>query len=295
MNEEIKICKKCGIAKYISEYGTQKVNGKVYIKGKCKSCINEEKKEAYKNNEEIRAKAKARARKYEMEHQEELREKRRDYRKEYNKKYHEENKEYYQEYKKSDKYKEQQKKYKNEIIEIDGEIIKRKTLLRRKYRENHKEDYLENRKRADKTYRETHKEQIKQWKQDNIELIRKERRDYHKKRVASDPLYKFEKQIRGVIKSSFKRKNYTKQSRTYDIVGIEFNELYSYLLETFKNNYGYEWDGKEEVHIDHIIPLATANTKEEIVLLCYYTNLQLLKAQDNLEKHDKLDWKIEKD
>ncbi len=65
------------------------------------------------------------------------------------------------------------------------------------------------------------------------------------------------------------------------------------LLETFKENYGYEWDGKEEVHIDHIIPLAIAETEEDVYELCYYENLQLLKAKDNLKKHDKLDYKIE--
>ncbi len=63
------------------------------------------------------------------------------------------------------------------------------------------------------------------------------------------------------------------------------------MLKTFKDNYGYDWDGKEEVHIDHIIPISTAESEEDIVRLCHYSNLQLLKAEDNLEKSDKIDWK----
>ena len=63
-----------------------------------------------------------------------------------------------------------------------------------------------------------------------------------------------------------------------------------YLLKTFKDRYGYEWDGKESVHIDHIMPLATAKTEEEVIKLCYYTNLQLLKAEDNWRKSDRLDF-----
>lgn len=63
-----------------------------------------------------------------------------------------------------------------------------------------------------------------------------------------------------------------------------------YLLKTFKDRYGYEWDGKEKISIDHIMPLATAKTEEEVIKLCYYTNLQLLKAEDNWRKSDRLDF-----
>ena len=70
--------------------------------------------------------------------------------------------------------------------------------------------------------------------------------------------------------------------------------LIEHLYKTFKSNYGYEWNGVEPVHIDHIIPLATANTEEEVIALCHYTNLQLLKAQDNLSKNKSLDWTLSK-
>ena len=66
-----------------------------------------------------------------------------------------------------------------------------------------------------------------------------------------------------------------------------------HLLQTFKSNYGYEWDKKEPVHIDHITPLAIAKTEEDIIKLCHYTNLQLLKAKDNLQKNSKLDWRLD--
>ena len=98
--------------------------------------------------------------------------------------------------------------------------------------------------------------------------------------------------MRHLLISSFNRKNYVKKSHLEEIVGIPINELIKHLLKTFRDNYGYEWDGIEKVHIDHEKPLKYAKTEEEVIKLCHYTNLQLLKAEDNLKKGAKLDWKI---
>ena len=44
------------------------------------------------------------------------------------------------------------------------------------------------------------------------------------------------------------------------------------------------WDNYGEWHIDHIKPLALANTEKETYELCHYTNLQPLWAIENLQK-----------
>jgi len=41
-------------------------------------------------------------------------------------------------------------------------------------------------------------------------------------------------------------------------------------------------------HIDHIIPLISAKTEEEIYKLCHFTNLQPLWWYENLEKRNKI-------
>jgi hypothetical protein len=51
---------------------------------------------------------------------------------------------------------------------------------------------------------------------------------------------------------------------------------------------GMSWDNKNEWHIDHIIPLSSAQTEEELYKLCHYTNLQPLWAEDNLRKSNKI-------
>lgn len=288
-DDQVRVCKVCNVSKPLSEYSKNVVNGKVYHIWTCHTCEIEKKRERYRNvlskSEEYKAKARANAKRYGQEHRDEIREKTREYRKEYNKKYYEENKEYYKEYKKTPRYKEQQLEYRQQNKEQIAEQNK-------KYKQENHDDILEKRKAWDKTYRDNHKEQRQEWINNNRDLINKSKREYHKQRVKSDPLYKFEMQIRGVITSSFRRKKYKKNSHTYEIIGLNSQDFIDYLLQTFKDNYGYEWDGVEKVHIDHIIPLATATTEQEIVQLCYFTNLQLLKAKDNLEKHDKLDFTL---
>ena len=64
----------------------------------------------------------------------------------------------------------------------------------------------------------------------------------------------------------------------------------SYLIQTYENRYHIKWDWKylKSVHIDHKIPLKEAQNEEDIIKFCHYTNMQLLKAKDNLKKSCKI-------
>lgn len=144
-----------------------------------------------------------------------------------------------------------------------------------------------------KEYFKNNKEKLKTsytiWKDNNRDKYREYQRKDLRRRM-NDPILKVELQLRNMINTSFRRKGHTKSNKLKKIVGLNSKDMVNYLLETFEKNYGYKWDGKEPIHIDHIIPLSTANTEEEIIELCYYTNLQLLKAKDNLSKGSKLNW-----
>lgn len=149
----------------------------------------------------------------------------------------------------------------------------------KKYRKNHKEYFAE----YNKNYREKNREKLnKYWL------------EYKKNKYKNNNLNKFIVNIRRDITRRFNLKGFSKTGNTKTILGCDFNTFYKHLLLTFKDNYGYEWNGTEPVHIDHIKPLKYAQTEEEVIKLCHYTNLQLLKKQDNLEKGAKLDWTLKK-
>lgn len=154
----------------------------------------------------------------------------------------------------------------------------------KKYREEHKE--------AIKKYREEHRESVehKDYFAEKREAFRRSHPNYYSEyfRIRhKDPIKKLEDQVRGTIRSSFMRKGYRKTTKSAALTGMTSTELTEYLLTTFSQNYGREWDGKEDVHIDHITPLSTAKTEDDVKRLCHYSNLQLLTAEDNRRKHSK--------
>lgn len=245
---ETKICTKCHIEKNISEFYK---SGK-YYNSICKKCKIQYNCLHAKNNEKIK--------KYQKQYRQNNRQKiaLKDI------KYKEKNK---------NKLKEYRKEY---YIKNKERIIEYRNNNKETIKEKAKEYYLKNKQNINNKH--------KKWLKDNKE----KQREYDNNRRKNDSVYKIKKQIRNLIRQSFIRKGKKKQYKSEEILGCNINFFIKYLRETFINNYGYEWDGKEEIHIDHIIPLATAKTEKEVLNLCHYTNLQLLKAKDNLAKSSKI-------
>ena len=181
---------------------------------------------------------------------------------EYSKKYYIENKEYY-------------------------------SLRSKIYRKNNIENLLKKEAIYRKENKEKRNEYNRNYYQKNKKELRKKSYLRYKRRKGNDNLYKLKDQTRRMIKDAFRRKKYKKNGKTEKILGCNYYNFIKHLLQTFKNNYGYDWDGKEKIAIDHIIPISKAKTEDEVIKLCHYTNLQLLKYKDNLYKSDKMDWRLE--
>lgn len=173
--------------------------------------------------------------------------------------------------------------YKQKYMKEHKEKISQKSKeynARPEVKQRRKEYLLRNKNRI--------KETIRKYQDTNREKLN----EHERNRRRNDSLYRFKNNIRKSIDRAFNFINAKKHIKTKEIVGLNAVDLRDYLLKTFINNYGYEWDGVEKVHIDHIKPLATAKTKEDLLELCHYTNLQLLKAEDNLKKGTKINYQL---
>lgn len=154
----------------------------------------------------------------------------------------------------------------------------------KEWREKNSSQYLLQKRNYYKENREIVLERRKLWSKNNREKINK----YIKTKKNEKPLFRVELNIRSRVKQYLKQKNITQNNKTFDIIGIEVNELKKYLESQFINGMSWENYGIYGWHIDHKIPLCSAKNETELLKLFHYTNLQPLWAEENLKKNGKL-------
>ena len=116
---------------------------------------------------------------------------------------------------------------------------------------------------------------------------RERRNEYERNRRLNDSIFKLIGNVRIRLNQYLKITSITKSKKTFDIVGCSPPELKEYLEKQFVDGMSWEKMGFYGWHIDHIIPLSSAKTEEEIYKLAHYTNLQPLWAEDNFKKSNK--------
>jgi hypothetical protein len=188
----------------------------------------------------------------------------------------------------------------NECRKIEGKIYReqnsevRKLTVKNWYSKNteyNRNYYLNNTESINKLHKEwyqnnkeKHRENDKIWREKNIESLREYRNNLIKHQRKTDPIKKLIFNVRNRITSVLRKKTKT----SFEIVGCSPEYLKEHLEKQFIEEMSWENHGIYGWHIDHIIPLSSAKTEEEIYKLCHYTNLQPLWAKDNLQKSNKI-------
>ena len=77
-------------------------------------------------------------------------------------------------------------------------------------------------------------------------------------------------------------KGFKDDSETAELIGCNYLNYMLHLNRQFSKRMNF--DNKKDWEVDHIIPISSAKTKEEIMVLSKYTNLRPLWRKDNRKK-----------
>ena len=132
---------------------------------------------------------------------------------------------------------------------------------------------------SDKKYYEKHKDEINS-----------KRKGYVKKRYNKDLCFRLTVILRSRLHKIISGK--MKKGSAVQDLGCSISYLLTYLESKFQPGMNWQNWSKYGWHIDHIIPLVTIKTaadkEDQIKIVCHYTNLQPLWAEENLKKSNKI-------
>jgi hypothetical protein len=140
------------------------------------------------------------------------------------------------------------------------------------------------------TYNEKQRKYLNKKREDPKykEKMTRYKREYKRKRMAEDPIFKARINIRKLLNASIKRSGWRKDSKSFEILGCDWDMFKQHIENKFVDGMTWENHGQYGWHYDHIIPISLGVTQEEINKLNHYTNFQPLWWVDNLKKSNKL-------
>lgn len=166
---------------------------------------------------------------------------------------------------------------------IPGNIEKQK-----EWNEKNIDRINENRRLNRLANNENHRKKQNDYYHANRERIIKKAIQRDKIKELESPVYKLKKTLRLRIISELTNSNYKKTKRTEEVIGAPIEIVKKHIERQFKKGMAWKNHGYRTWHIDHIIPLASAKTEEELLALFHYTNLQPLWAKENWSKNSKI-------
>lgn len=164
--------------------------------------------------------------------------------------------------------------------------VRHKSLYRSSWIKDNKEYFSEYRKAY---YKEKDvlkvKERTKKYR--SSEQGKKKRREQQRQRLKRDPIYKAKRLLRKRLWEYKNRFGTFSMSKSIGCSWDEFKEHVESLFYTHPvSGLKMSWEnyGKGGWEIDHVIPLCSASTLDDLLKLSHYTNLRPLWREDNVAK-----------
>ena len=188
-------------------------------------------------------------------------------------------KNYYKKIQQTEEFKLKRNQYMKEWRKIPEVNARIKELRKNPERKANKKKYQKQYKQRPEV-----KSRVKEYRKEYEQrpYVRDRINKYQNNKIKSDPIFKLKHFLRIRLAAVLKRNNWTKNSSIMDIVGCTGQKLKEHIENQFTE--GMNWSNHGSWHIDHKIPLASAETEQEVYELNHYTNLQPLWAEENLIK-----------
>lgn len=142
-----------------------------------------------------------------------------------------------------------------------------------------------------KARRLTHRDRLNDQKREyvarNRQKVTDRQNEWAKRKLRNDPMFALKKRIRSLIGNAFASVGSSKNQETQAILGCSFEEFKAHLEKQFLPGMSWARMGRE-IHIDHIVPLATAKCEADVIALNHFTNLRPMWAPDNIRKGAKV-------
>lgn len=155
----------------------------------------------------------------------------------------------------------------------------------KRYAEKNRKRICERAKEWQRNNPEAFKARRDKWTRDNKERVAEYKKRWVKEKRALDPVYYLTSLVQSQVNKAINSRGGVKPKKTSDYIGCDWDDLITHIERQFTN--GMNWENRGEWHLDHIIPLSTADTVDAVAPLLHFTNLRPLWAKDNLEKSDK--------
>ena len=111
--------------------------------------------------------------------------------------------------------------------------------------------------------------------------VREQTTKANKKR-RQNPVVVFHGRISQSIRSTVLKMGIKKSKNTSQFLGYSAADLAAHLERQFVS--GMSWDNRDQWHVDHIVPISTAKTLDDVIALNQLSNLRPIWKTDNLKK-----------
>jgi len=155
----------------------------------------------------------------------------------------------------------------------------------RNYREKNKESIADCKRKYNAENKEAVADSKRKYRIENKENMAGYFRNYQKQRRSENPKFAMIHRISSRMRLALSAKGLTKTTKTMQALGCTSDQFQNHIELQFSK--GMNWANRDKWHLDHIVPISSAETEEDVIRLSHYLNLRPLWAEENLSKSNK--------